>query len=301
MHPTIGQRLRIAACGYAVSLVFGLALLTFHRMVRTLSPTEQLLMATAVALPLALALLWERLSKVKFGEVEITLVEVTPKIDFELANAIQDSRGSNTLQLITLIKTAIQSNGMELMEVNLRSKPYWWSTRLYLLAALAEEFTTVERLVFVQQQEARLYLGMASPRSVREALARKLPAVETVFRDMFASAGKGSTDPVEQVQTICYQWEQQSFMAMNDHGAREPVPEAAFKELVSGSNLFEWLGGSLETESREWDGSLPGRELYGKILSCDGTFVALVRCGRLERVVSKHALAQKIARSVLAS
>jgi hypothetical protein len=299
VHLTVGQRFRIAAGGYAVALIFGLALFAFHRLAPALSSTEQLLMAIATALPLALALLWERLSRVKLGEVEITLVELTPKIDIDLANAIQDSRGSNTPQLVGLIKTLIQNNDLELVEVNLRSSPYWWSTRLYLLAVLAEEYTRVERLVFVEQQAARLYLGMASPRAVRRALAKRFPALETAFRSVFAMAGQGSTDHITQVESIGYLWEQQSFKTIGPE-PRIAMPEAEFKELVSGASLFEWLGDSLETESREWDGSPPGELLYGKILSCHGSFVPLVNFGRLETVVNRHTLSQKIALSVVA-
>jgi hypothetical protein len=299
LHLNAGQRFRVAAGGYTVSLIFGLAFFAFRYLAPALSSMEDLFLAIASALPLVLALLWERLSKVKLGEVEISLVEVTPKIDFELANAIQDSRGSGTPQLIQLIKTAIQKDDLELVEVNLRSSPYWWSTRLYLLAALADEYTGVERLIFVGQQAARVYLGMASPRAVRVALAGQFPSLETVFRTIFSAAGQGSTDSVIQVESIGYQWEGAQFRTSGPEPSKL-VQEAEFRELVSPANLFEWLAGSLETESREWDGSPSNESLYGRILSCRGSFVPLVHNGHLEKVVNRHSLSQKIALSVVA-
>jgi len=299
-HLSVGQRFRIALAGYGVSLTFGLALFTFRRLVPGLSHADQLLLATAVALPLVLALLWERLNRVKLGEVEITLAEVTPRIDFDLASAIQDLQGSATPKLVQLIKTAIQNNDLELVEVNLQSAPYWWSTRLYLLAALAEEYTGIERLVFVWEGAARLYVGMASPRAVREALASRVPACEIVFRRIHAEVCQGTRDHITQVENIGYQWVGQLFEVTGPEPLRS-LPEGEFRELVSASNLLEWLEGSLETESREWDGSLPSETLYGRILSCQGSFVPLVHFGRLETVVNRHSLSHKIALSLLAN
>jgi hypothetical protein len=74
------------------------------------------------------------------------------------------------------------------VEVNLRTTPYWWSTRLYLLAALAQEYTEIERLVFVEQDAARVFVGIAAPAAVRRALARRFPDYETVFRAIQQSA-----------------------------------------------------------------------------------------------------------------
>lgn len=51
--------------------------------------------------------------------------------------------------------------------------PYWWSTRLFLLAALADDYSNIKQLVFVENDDERSYVGMATPAAVRKAWGRR--------------------------------------------------------------------------------------------------------------------------------
>ncbi len=113
------------------------------------------------------------------------------------------------------------------LEIPLAGSTTWWSTRLYLLAALIDSLTDVRRLVFTHA-DAR-FAGMASPPDVRAALCAAFPEladVDRALRDPPPPAPRERT--VDDVIAI---W--QSHMA-----ALEPQ----IKVGVRWSLLRRWLG-----------------------------------------------------------
>ncbi len=249
--------------------------------------------------PLVLALLWEHLKGVKVGQVEITLTEVAPKLHVELATQIQALEASVTFVLTNAMAAAIGNDEFRLVEINLRTTPYWWSTRLYLLAALAQEYTNIGRLVFVELDAARVFVGIAAPAAARRALAKMFPDYETVFREIQQSVIAARwTDLVSEMQAVVNQWST-SFVFTPPAGGAAKVSEKDVRQLTASPQLLEWLGGALETESRQWSGKLPTNSLYGKILSCANPYVPLLNGVRLEMVINRAELASKLAASVV--
>jgi hypothetical protein len=72
-----------------------------------------------------------------------------------------------------LVQQLQQLGDSPLLKVDLRDGTYWWSTRLYALATLAADFTSVEWLMFVDQ--GTRYVGMVRPRDLTRALALAQP------------------------------------------------------------------------------------------------------------------------------
>src|SRR5205823_2102228 len=105
--PSPWQRLSIAARGYLVVVLVGLAVLALRRVPAGFSQTERLVLSALVAAPLALALFWEHIKGFKIGQLEVTLAEVSPRIDVELAAAVQEQQGSTTLALVQTVAAAI--------------------------------------------------------------------------------------------------------------------------------------------------------------------------------------------------
>jgi hypothetical protein len=287
--PTLSKRFAIGLRGYAAVAVFALTLLTLHGVVPSLSDTERLILAALLAVPLALALFWEHLKGFKLGELEIALVEVSAPIDTKLAAAVQGLKGSETYALVQMIAAAMERRDLRLVESDLRDTPYWWSTRLFLLAALAEEYTDIERFVFVENGAARTYIGMTGPHTLRRVLGARFPEYEQTFNGIHASAAGGAAPCRAQVENIGFQWP----------GSFPPNGEASAKLFVTAALLREWLGDALETERREWDGSPATSALYARILSCKSDHVPLLQGARLEIVVRASDLARRIARSAL--
>ena len=299
--PTLKDRFKIAFIAYFVLLLAAVAFFILREYAPPLSFNQKLAMSAIVVSPIVLALLWEHLKGLKVGGVEISLQEVAATVNYELASAIQDLQGSATPALIGAINKAIETTDIKLVEVNLRSSPYWWSTRLYLLAALAEEFTRIERIVFVERDAARLYVGMASPADVRKSLATVFPDYERAFRLLVQNSLPYRLPPAQFVQNVGSQWSGQLFTVKPEPGAAgaapQPVtlPEQDARRLVIRDLLLNWMGNSLETEGRSWDGSPPSRALYAKILTANVAYVPLLNNGHLQTVVSRTELALKIA------
>lgn len=287
--PSSRQRFAIATRGYAVVAIFGLALLALRLVPAGLSVIENLILSAILATPLALALFWEHIKGLKLGPVEFTINEFSQPIDIDLAVAVQDQQSSITPELIQTISGAIERRDFRLVQVNLRSTQYWWSTRLFLLAALADEYTDIERLVFVEQDAARVYLGMAKPHAVRRALEQRFPDYEQTFREVQGAVRTGNPPTrTQEVENIAYQW-----------SGSFPKPEEQVRILVTPTELREWLGKVLVTEARDWDGSPATHALYAKILTCGTDYVPLLRGQRLEIVVNANNLARRIAESAL--
>jgi hypothetical protein len=289
----------IALAGYGVLAIFAAVYVVLRRESSALNTTQALVVSGLAVAPLVLALLWEHLKSVKVGQLEITLTEVSPTLHFELASQIQALEASVPLALRNAMAVAIGNKGFELLEINLRTAPYWWSTRLYILAALAEEYTNIERLVFVEQDAARAFVGIAAPADARRALAKRFPDYEVVYREIQRSAiAMRWPDRVSEMEYIISQWTG-SVMFASPVGDATRVSEKDARQLTASPQLLEWLGGALETESRQWSGKLPNNALYGKILSCANPYVPLLNGMRLEVVVNRAELASKLAVSVV--
>lgn len=200
--------------------------------------------------------------------------------------------------LANAMRAAIGNRDFRLVEINLRTSPYWCSTRLFLLAALAQEYTNIERLVFADQDAARAYIGMAAPAALRRAFAKRFPDYEAIFRQIQQNAiATRWSDPVDEMQAVLNEWTTSAMFIALMGGPS--VPEKEARQLTAAPQLLEWLGRALETESRQWSGKPPTNSLYGKILSCSGPYVPLLNGPRLEIVVNRAELASKLAESVV--
>src|SRR5437773_2200161 len=184
----LGRRLRGIAApatgGYAVVGLF----LSVYAVLRTwwprLSDSNVVAFAALLAAPLALAFVWPRFAGFKAFGFEVSLADATVDLQADVAAAITTQQYfSGTQQLIDRFAELILRPQTEVIEVNLRGPPvlpgqrdYWWSTRLYLLAALADDFSRVQTFAFVERWAERRFVGMARPSDIRTALAAASPA-----------------------------------------------------------------------------------------------------------------------------
>ncbi len=103
----------------------------------------------------------------KFLSLEVSLAAAAEEVREQLASRIQEQRSSRTMELIHQIARLIQEGADELCLINLdhEDQPgYWWSTRLYLLSALAEDYTEITAFVYVDQGDRWRFIGMATRR-----------------------------------------------------------------------------------------------------------------------------------------
>jgi hypothetical protein len=316
------RRLRVALAGYSVVTVFILSYLatSFAQNWFRLSALSQpviLAIAILLAAPLALAFVWERLSTVKAFNFEIDLAEVTAKLDLELLDELKDpshwqfnpdgieisdlSRPGSSIR--EEIKTAFRKSGsVELVDVKLGIGHSWWSTRLYLQAALAEDYMGIQQIVFLEDcdDHDNCLIGIASPVATRRALAAQWPILETYYR---AACEPIPVSPIEQTLTsedkvvdIIKNYIIQFF--------QQPGGEEGVKVWVTKPLLKQWLNqalivSSVECKGADCDSRKPTPLLLYSIINCSAPFVALVQNRRVMQMVNRQELAVTIATSAL--
>jgi hypothetical protein len=119
--------------------------------------------------------------------------------------------------------------------------PGWWSTRLFLMAALTERLTDVRQLVFT---DGGRFAGMASPASVRQALCAAFPDLAAFQATMEGPAVAAAPVPSDDVAQETHRWANQWRGTMS-------AREGALKVDVRRALLERWLGERLVTRCIE--------------------------------------------------
>jgi hypothetical protein len=233
------RRTRIAAAGYAAVGVFSLA----FGVARTVgaSTTSALVVGGLATAPLILAFIGDRITGIKAFSVEISLSEVKAHIfdEGDFSGAVMESAemgGSPLPALLTGFQSLMQSHS-KLLRINLRDDKYWWSTRIFLVAALADDYTDAEALIFVRSGEKDIFVGIAPTRAVRSRLADRFTEYESAYRKLRSDSAPPAYDNNQQVANVLNNWS----------NTLQPS-ETAIKITVSSSDLKEWLDGELDTE-----------------------------------------------------
>jgi hypothetical protein len=285
----------VALVCYALVGVFGAT----YGIVRLISPESStaVIWGACIAGPLALGFIWERLTGLKFFGIEASLAHAFAWADATLATALSatEQQGSSGNEAIFgLVDKVIENPAIEVLELNLRATRYWWSTRLYLQAALAEDYTKIQRLVFVDGDAQRRYVGMAAPGEVRRALAHfSGPDLEPVYLEIQNKARENPVPPDHsEARRIVDLWANHIFFkdgkAIGEEDAKTFMPAELLMQSVV-----------LETQSVEWDKPLDSPVLQTLVLEKGVRFVPLTQNGRLAQVVNAEAFAWHMARETL--
>jgi len=308
------RRLQVALAGYAVVAVFILSYFVVNQVqnwskMQGLAQLVPFVFALLMAVPLTLSFVWDRLTHLKLFDVEITFSEVTTHLSIMLPNEIQQMMElglTGMPDILAKIKTAIgQEKTSELVEVNLREENFLWSTRLYLLAALAEDYTNIRQLVFLRHTAGRerCFIGMATPTATRRALAIRHPELEKAYR---AAYRYSLDDPSGQIKTIAPEDEAekvvQGLMMGSDAATilQTAGGEKTLKQLVEEPLLRQWLGRDLINQSVECkDGECDDKNLKPlllyRIIECSSPFVALLQDQQLKGMVDRQKIAVLVA------
>jgi hypothetical protein len=277
---------KIAGAGYLVLLVFGAGYFATKFFGAGLGEDIQITVGVLLAAPLAIGFLWDRLKAVKVLGTGIELSEVTANV--ALANsALEDAITAHQYYsgkeaILAQVVKAVEVPDKQVLEINLRSQRYWWSTRLYLQAALLMDHSPVSHVVFVEGDDLRHFVGITRTQTLRQALAETLPCMETIYRNL--------TTQNLSADNLIKKWAgEQLFDEKNEDEA---------KSLIDSQKLREILGDRLEVTSVEHSDKLD-HKLYSQILKHGGQFVPVVKAGRLERIVDADALARRLALKAL--
>ena len=308
------KRLKILAAGYAVVVVFTLAFVIIDWIgiklsndfsILPLSSNLAILIAAIIAAPVALAFVWERISRIRIYEVEISLNDVTVESTVRLAEEMQEIQrqqmGPSIMpEILARIKKAMEAVvGNRVLEVNLGRGESWWATRLYLLAALAADYTSIQDMVFLAESSETGKLsvvGLGHPDEVRRILGQTYPFLEAAYHHSRDNIEFGGTHGAAEVEIVVqnfgiklYELKPDELKdnepALSKVGAKEWVtPEFVKRFFLANSALVDWDGGP-ETNLLRY-----------RILDRPRPLVYLVDGGSLRKVVDRDELARRIAK-----
>jgi hypothetical protein len=287
----------VALVWYVIVAVFGVTYAIVLRVSPNSSVHTAAIWGILAAGPLALAFVWERLTGLKFFGVEVTLAQVVILPDRTLDIALSASEPeqqyfSGNEAIWRLIDRVVGNRNIELLEVNLRSTRYWWSTRLYLQGALIDDYTSIQRLVFVEGDAQRRYVGMATPAEVRRAFAESQGVdLELAYREIVREI-KQSPGPQDhsEMRRIVEKWAVHNF---SEEGSTEEIIKTSMPAEILTSLV------KLERESVEWDQPLDSALLQALVLEKAVRFVSLLQSGQLVRVVNADLFARQMATQTL--
>lgn len=296
------KRTLVAIAAYSVVAVFFFAYFIIARQ-SLLPSTLELLFATLIALPLALALTWDRLTSVKVTNIlEINLKEYTAQPDTQLSFQLEGT-DPNVLtidgikDILQNIKAAI-SEGItkELIEVNLGGGKSWLITRLYLLAALAENYTETKLIVFKEGNEH--FVGMASPQNIRIALGTRFPSHAKAYRQarneaLSGDPPKGSEGGSDEATIVSQNYATKIGQLSVDGSIRELVTKQLLQECLRDALIVPIV----KYEKEEYEAKPPSLMLLYDIMSNPAPCVALVDTLKPNLVtifVNRHKLAHQV-------
>lgn len=279
------RRVRIVTTGYLIVAVFGVVAMV-ARWGFGVSGTGALVAGAVAAAPIVIAMAGDRITGIKAFSVEISLAQITVRDDVDLTQAVMaiaEMGPSGSPSLLATLRDTISARA-RLLRLNLRNDDYWWSTRVYLVAALAMDYTNVEQLLFVRGQEERIWIGMIDPPMARDLLAQVFPEYERYYREvrnLTAPADVSAPpDSSAEIETILANWP-----------GKFGWNEAQAKQIVTSDLVRQWLGAKLDT------GALPHGPLTQllryQVNLRPHRYTALTADGRLIAVVDKCELATR--------
>ena len=265
-----------------------------------LSEASTFAIAIIFVSPLLIPFVWRRLNTLKIGELEINLTDVSARVKLTLADELREVKQlamgpSQIPNLIEKLAQAIsEAERSKIVEIEFGiGKPPWWSTRLYLLAALAELYTNIQQMIFLEYQSDRdrVYMGSATPAMLRQALA----AVDPASHQAWEAAMKAdipdydAETPEKRIAWIAPIYVRK----FDDQGGEEKI-----MKIVTGEFLHQC--GVVPGKSIDWEGGPLKTWLIHDILEHSEPYVVLVKAdGRLNLIVDRMKLAEHIAKKTI--
>jgi hypothetical protein len=200
---------------------------------------------------------------------------------------------SYMVPIVEAIRRLGEVSEARVLKIDLREDYYWWSTRLFLVAALTAEYTSVGCLAFVTEGDR--FIGVASPVGTLIALSKVFPEVAKAYYSTLRQP-----DPLVSPTDEFGQRVDDFAVALEELPGGEEVNKCDVSEMF----LKQWLGTELTNDGLEahsvQDDSAGLDRLYAwRSSDLRFPYVPLVREGKLESVVDRAALATKLVRAYI--
>ncbi|MBS1819021.1 MAG: DUF4062 domain-containing protein [Acidobacteria bacterium] len=183
----------------------------------------------------------------------------------------------------SLQQSLVQAPELRVLTVDLRDGRYWWSTRLFFLAAVAGVLAGTRLLIFTEAGER--YLGSATTTVVRDRLAMMSPPLQQFLERCRQQPG-GSPDLARALDQHALLWNM----------VVPPGIEDAERAFVSARDLRRWLGDDLLERSVNQDGDAVSNDFLKAIVTWPHPYVPITDGGVLRKVVARATVADNLAR-----
>jgi hypothetical protein len=170
-----------------------------------------------------------------------------------------------------------------LLKIDLRDGKYWWSTRLYAVATLANDYTSVEWLLFLDRGTD--YVGMVRPGHLRRALALAQPELDEYYQLANAQRSPPGTDGAQRAARVLTTF-------VSGFAAR-PGGEEGFRFLVDAAWVTRNVAG-LSTVKVERSGPFDPLATH-QLLQAGTPFVPVTERSRLLKVIDRVGVATALA------
>jgi hypothetical protein len=185
--------------------------------------------------------------------------------------------------LMSLQNSLVHAPELRVLTVDLRDGNYWWSTRLFFLAAVAGELAGTRLLIFTENGER--YLGAATTATVRDRLANMSTPLRQ-FLDQCRQQAVTALDLARALDQRASLWNSTVHQAIED----------AERSFVTPRDLRRWLGDDLLENSVTQDGDVVSNELLRSIVDWPHPYVPITEGGNLRKVVARASVADNLAR-----
>jgi hypothetical protein len=187
-------------------------------------------------------------------------------------------RDSTLQQIQNSLRNA---SDLTVLQIDLRDGRYWWSTRLFFLACVAEEITDTALVVFTKKGNS--FVGAVTPATLRDRLLRTSDQLRK-FERRCEEKSVGRYDLEAALARRAADWN----IAINGR------TEVRIRQHVSEVSLKRWLGSDLEKRPVEHNEQLP--VFLKDVMGWRYSFVPITSENQLKVVVDKGALAEQLAK-----
>lgn len=187
--------------------------------------------------------------------------------------------------LMTIKDVIAAQRDIQALQVNVGNGRDWWTTRLYFLASLAAELTTLEVVAFTDGSEA--FIGMVHPRIVKEQLARANNLVRQYEAALASQPAQAAIDLPAEIDRRVSIWN--ASMAAGGGEGTNP-------QWVKCSELLTWLCPYMITQALDWHAGDNTALVMQRLMDWPMRFVPIVEQAKFTRIIDKRALAEQIAK-----
>jgi hypothetical protein len=260
-----------------------------------------------------------RINKVSLGSMSLEIATAhqftIPTID-QLRDPSWVGVGDSNVALQTHLT---QPGPADYGVANLGTGDEWLTSRLFLLAALAERMRSSRYIVFVNIENgvANHFVGLASCRSLRFMLAMRSPWLESAFASAYSQAvdqgrwgtstinSKGGALPPLLVTQIVGSFIQSvQTPAGGPNMITVPLSQGRHEraEWVTPEVLFDTLGTELRRDTVSLHNERNDTDRVKRLLKATGEMIAVVGVdGRFEKLVNRSELLDRVAQEVTSS